>query len=156
MDINYYVFRKTSFGGFNRKDVIDYIESIKNEYADYKSKAEKTIAELQARIEELEAGMCWQEAITEEPLEETEVTEETCEEILEPETEQEHSVIDELCLNTQKKEINEKEENVTVSGGMERLYETIKNFSFDYQLEEKKESKGEETSVLDSITTFIF
>ncbi len=162
MDINYYVFRKTSFGGFNRKDVIDYIESIKNEYADYKSKAEKEISELRARIEELESGAYQKEAIAEETFQETEATEETCEEIQEPEAQQEqeqqpqHSVIDSLCLNTQGKETPEANESALGSGGMERLYETIKNFSFDYQNEEKKESKGEEASVLDSITTFIF
>lgn len=153
MDINYYVFRKTGFGGFNRKDVIDYIENIKNEYADYKSKAEKTIAELKARIEELESGLYQQETAAEEISLETELTEEFCEETKEIE---EQSVIDCLCLNADEKEVPAAEETIVISDDMERFYETIKNFSFDYAGEEDGESKITEKSVLDSITTFIF
>lgn len=53
MDNNYNVFRRATFGGFNRKDVIDYIERIKNEFLEYKNGVEKTIAELRQQISEL-------------------------------------------------------------------------------------------------------
>lgn len=53
MDNNYNVFRRATFGGFNRRDVIDYIERIKNEFLEYKNGVEKTIAELRQQISEL-------------------------------------------------------------------------------------------------------
>lgn len=51
------LFRKATFGGFNREDVINYIERIKNEHFDYKNKAERNIEELKEKIAELEAAL---------------------------------------------------------------------------------------------------
>ena len=55
MDNNINKFRKATFGGFNRKDVIDYIEKIQNEFYDYKKETEKTVEKLNEKISQLEA-----------------------------------------------------------------------------------------------------
>lgn len=47
-------FRKATFGGFNRKDVIDYIEKIKNESFEYKKQVEETVNSLNEKMRELE------------------------------------------------------------------------------------------------------
>lgn len=57
------VFRKTPFGGFNREDVVNYIEKIKNDFFEYKNNAQKTIDELTDKIRELEKKV--QESINE-------------------------------------------------------------------------------------------
>lgn len=54
MDNNYSKFRKAAFGGFNREDVINYIEKMKNEFFDYKKEVEATVAQLNEKIRELE------------------------------------------------------------------------------------------------------
>lgn len=55
MDNSINKFRKATFGGFNRKDVIDYIEKIQNEFYDYKKETEKTVVRLNEKISQLEA-----------------------------------------------------------------------------------------------------
>lgn len=54
MDHSNRLFRKAVFGGFNKDDVIDYIESMKNEFFEYKKQVEETINELNQKIAELE------------------------------------------------------------------------------------------------------
>lgn len=54
MDNSNRLFRKAVFGGFNKDDVIDYIESMKNEFFEYRRQVEETIAELNKKISELE------------------------------------------------------------------------------------------------------
>lgn len=54
MDHSNRLFRKAVFGGFNKDDVIDYIESMKNEFFEYKKQVEETINELHQKINELE------------------------------------------------------------------------------------------------------
>lgn len=56
MENNFSKLRKTTFGGFNKKDVIAYIEKIKNESYEYKSRVEKTVKELETQIAELNAA----------------------------------------------------------------------------------------------------
>lgn len=48
-------FRTAMFGGFNKEDVISYIEKIKNEFFDYKKESEATISRLNQKIKDLEA-----------------------------------------------------------------------------------------------------
>lgn len=55
MEGNYYNFRKAKVGGFNKKDVINYIEKMRNEFYDYKKAVESTVDSLNAKISELEA-----------------------------------------------------------------------------------------------------
>lgn len=55
MDSNYISFKKAKVGGFNKKDVINYIEKMRNEFYDYKKAVESTIDSLNSRIRELEA-----------------------------------------------------------------------------------------------------
>lgn len=53
MENNFSKLRKTTFGGFNKKDVIAYIEKIKNESYEYKTQVEKTVKNLETQIDEL-------------------------------------------------------------------------------------------------------
>ena len=46
--------RKTTFGGFNKQDVITYIEKVKNEAYEEKSRLQKQVKELTDKISELE------------------------------------------------------------------------------------------------------
>lgn len=48
------LFRNTVFGGFNKDDVIDYIENMKNEFFEYRSQVEQTIKELNEKITSLQ------------------------------------------------------------------------------------------------------
>ena len=50
-------FRKAKIGGFNKKDVISYIEKMRNDFFDFKTAVEATIDTLNAKINELEAVM---------------------------------------------------------------------------------------------------
>ena len=47
--------RKTTFGGFNKQDVISYIEKVKNEAYEEKSRLQKQVKELTDKIGDLEA-----------------------------------------------------------------------------------------------------
>lgn len=54
MEKEFGTFRKAAFGGFNRKDVISYIEKMKNETYEYKLQVEQTVSSLNEKIAELE------------------------------------------------------------------------------------------------------
>lgn len=55
MENNFNKFRKAKIGGFNRKDVIDYIEKIQNEFFSYKKETDETVSRLREKIAELES-----------------------------------------------------------------------------------------------------
>lgn len=44
------MFRKATFGGFNKEDVMLYIENMKNEFFDYKAQVEETIRTLNEKL----------------------------------------------------------------------------------------------------------
>ena len=48
------MFRKAAFGGFNKEDVMQYIENMKNEFFDYKAQVEETIRTLNEKLESAE------------------------------------------------------------------------------------------------------
>lgn len=54
MEKEFSTFRKSTFGGFNRKDVISYIEKMRNESYEYKMQVEETVKSLNEKIVELE------------------------------------------------------------------------------------------------------
>ncbi len=54
MENNYNRFRRAAIGGFNRQDVIEYIEKMKNEFFDYKKEVEQTVSQLNEKISQLE------------------------------------------------------------------------------------------------------
>ena len=56
MEGNYISFRKAKVGGFNKKDVIAYIEKMRNDFFDYKKAVEATIDQLNAKVRELETA----------------------------------------------------------------------------------------------------
>ena len=53
MNKEYTSFRKAAFGGFNRRDVISYIEKMRNESFEYKKQVEETVKSLNEKIREL-------------------------------------------------------------------------------------------------------
>lgn len=55
MEKNNRLFRKATFGGFNKDDVIDYIEKMKLEFFEYRSQVEETIKELNEKIASFES-----------------------------------------------------------------------------------------------------
>ena len=46
--------RKATFGGFNKEDVMQYIETMKTEFFDYKAQVEETIHELNEKLQAFE------------------------------------------------------------------------------------------------------
>ena len=48
------LFRKAKFGGFNKEDVMQYIETMKKDFFDYKAQVEETIHELNDRLASFE------------------------------------------------------------------------------------------------------
>ena len=54
MEKDFRSFRTAAFGGFNKKDVITYIEKVQNEYFEYKKQVEATVDGLNKKIRELE------------------------------------------------------------------------------------------------------
>lgn len=54
MEKEFSTFRKSTFGGFNRKDVISYIEKMRNESYEYRMQVEETVKSLNEKIVELE------------------------------------------------------------------------------------------------------
>lgn len=54
MEKEFGTFRKSTFGGFNRKDVISYIEKMRNESYEYRMQVEETVKSLNEKILELE------------------------------------------------------------------------------------------------------
>ena len=48
---------KTSALGFNRSDVINYIEKTRNDFYDYKIQTQRTIDDLNDKIKELEEAL---------------------------------------------------------------------------------------------------
>ena len=55
MDNNFMKLRKSTFGGFNKQDVIAYIEKVKNDAYEEKNRLQKQIKELTDKIGDLEA-----------------------------------------------------------------------------------------------------
>lgn len=47
------LFRKTAFGGFNKDDVLNYIERMKREFYDYRAQVEETVRDLQEKLSEM-------------------------------------------------------------------------------------------------------
>ena len=101
MDGNYNKFRKATFGGFNRKDVIDYIEKIQNEFFDYKSETEKAVKKLRERIEELEkltnVEVCCREIAETDSEDKIEPTDSASANEINIATDKLKNVTDELC-----------------------------------------------------------
>ena len=51
MDNEFGKLRKKTFGGFNPKDVVDFIEKTRNELFEYKTSAQKNMEELKEMVE---------------------------------------------------------------------------------------------------------
>lgn len=68
MEKEFSSFRKATFGGFNRKDVINYIEKMRNESHEYKKQVEETVKNLNEKIRELENAARLMESTESEEL----------------------------------------------------------------------------------------
>ena len=90
-------FRKATFG-FNRKDVIAYIEKMRNESYEYKKQVEDTVNSLNEKIRELENAARLMDKVVPAESSDTEsgITAESCEDIGLA-TKHLKSVADELC-----------------------------------------------------------
>ncbi len=91
-------FRKATFGGFNRKDVISYIEKMRNESFEYRKQVDETVKNLNEKIRELEnaAILIESSAISEADTSSDEVSSEYLSDIG-PATKHLKTVADELC-----------------------------------------------------------
>ena len=91
-------FRKATFGGFNRKDVIDYIEKMRNESFEYRKQVDETVKSLNKKIIELEnaARLVESSAAAEAEPVSVEAPAENQEDIAMA-TKQLKTVVDELC-----------------------------------------------------------
>ena len=74
MEKEFSTFRKSTFGGFNRKDVINYIEKMRNESYEYKTQVEETVKSLNEKIRELETAARLMESATAEAVVEAEAS----------------------------------------------------------------------------------
>ena len=102
MEENYVSFRKAKVGGFNKKDVISYIEKMRNDFFDYKKAVESTIEQLNAKVRELESACEGQkeqirEVIVEVPVEVVNIADPLSN--INEATSQLRLVADELCKN---------------------------------------------------------
>lgn len=101
MENNFNKFRRAAFGGFNREDVISYIEKMKNEFFDYKKEVESTVEQLNGKIRELEAAyeaaLVTVEVVTPDTFEEEEQVNPVSD--INEATRKLRTVADELCKN---------------------------------------------------------
>lgn len=97
MDKDFSSFRKSTFGGFNRKDVINYIEKMRNESFEYKKQVEETVKSLNEKISELEAaGLIMQQKAVESEVSSQDAAMLDCADIGQA-TKHLKQVADELC-----------------------------------------------------------
>ena len=170
-------FRKATFGGFNRKDVINYIEKMRNESFEYKKQVDETVKNLNEKIRELENAARLMEssapAETELPVEET-VTENYGD--IGVATKHLKTVADELCRslgdfidklsekglfdNTSEAEYEAGEtESVAVEEELSLVDGILSSISYLGGIAEKegvKESRTEEVSVSELLSGFSF
>lgn len=102
MEKEFGTFRKSAFGGFNRKDVIEYIEKMKNETYEYKLQVEETVKGLNEKICELESAASFiADSCTDDAAFDSASVVLSCESVgdIKQATKQLKFVADELCRN---------------------------------------------------------
>ena len=132
MDNNINKFRKAAFGGFNRKDVIDYIEKIQNEFFDYKKETEKTVERLNEKITQLES-LC---SGVERPMIEAEEKADASEQMME-----ENDSAGEINMATAKLRNVTEELCRSLNDFMEKLSENSISVMLDIPCEESSEEE---------------
>ncbi len=157
MENNFNKFRRSAFGGFNREDVISYIEKMKNEFFDYKKEVELTVEQLNSKIRELEAAyeavsvpsVCADEAAEEEthtnPVSD-----------INEATRKLRSVADELCRNlsdfmvkvTENNAVAENTEIIEQDVPVEETAET------EAEAETETETEDKVSSILKAVNAF--
>lgn len=156
MENNFNKFRRAAFGGFNREDVISYIEKMKNEFFDYKKEVESTVDQLNSKIRELEEAYEAVSVPSEDEM--TEMIEETAEDTnpvsdINEATRKLRCVADELCKNLSDFMIKVTENNVIVENDEPHTDLGI----VDYEVEENlslAESEDKVTSILKAVSSF--
>lgn len=156
MENNFNKFRRAAFGGFNREDVISYIEKMKNEFFDYKKEVESTVEQLNSKIRELEEAY---EAVSVPSVNDnTDEIEEIAEEInpvsdINEATRKLRSVADELCKNLSDFMVKVTENNVVIES--EELHaepESASSAVEEIELVAVKDDKV--TSILKAVSSF--
>lgn len=159
MDSKNRLFRKSRFGGFNRDDVIDYIETMKNEFYEYKTDVEETIKSLNDRIEELEKeNLRLLDSIDEREIEYNEFEENYPVDGINEATDHLKMVADELCDSLCRflDKLNDNSFTVTVEAPVSRAEnETgvsgILNSVFSDKTAKKTTEDSSKESILDSV-----
>lgn len=141
-------FRKSTFGGFNRKDVINYIEKMKNETYEYKMQVEQTVRTLNEKIVELEnaASLC-----TEGSASSVRTSAFGAESVgdIKDATSHLKSVADELC-----KSLSDLIEKLSVRGLYEEG-EEISSFDMEPFAEEEEETETDTVTTILSALSFL-
>lgn len=136
MEKEFSTFRKSTFGGFNRKDVINYIEKMRNESYEYKMQVEETVKSLNEKIIELEnaARLMEVDLVKCEADESVSAPAENMSDIGDA-TRHLKSVADELCRS-----LGEFMEKLSRKGFFEKTEEILpEEEGFDFGLEEEPE-----------------
>ena len=153
MDSNYNKFRKATFGGFNRKDVIDYIEKIQNEFFDYKTETEKTVKKLHEKINELERLTAGELQIA-ETEEKTETSEFAPANEINEATDKLKNVTDELCRSLT--DFIEKLSENSISVMLDIPYEENsddENYDIECEKDKQEEPFNKVESILSSVSS---
>ncbi len=146
MEKEFSSFRKSTFGGFNRKDVINYIEKMRNESFEYKKQVEETVNSLNEKIIELEnaARLMEVDLIEDDVTEDAPASVENMNDINDA-TKHLKSVADELCRS-----LGEFMEKLSRKGLFVRLEESLP-FEQDIIADIEKAEETEEKSLVDGI-----
>ncbi len=169
MDGNYINFRKARVGGFNKKDVISYIEKMRNDFYDYKKAVEATVDQLNAKIRELESACEEQKQEIQTPVEEAPVAPQKSNDPLadiNEATNQLRMVADELCKNLSdfmskinyeaqncEQETAEVEETESVEAYIEEIAENILEETFEKDIQTESDRVS---SILNASLNFSF
>lgn len=153
MENNFNKFRRAAFGGFNREDVISYIEKMKNEFFDYKKEVELTVEQLNSKIRELEEAY---EAVSTPVMSENSAAIEEAEEInpvsdINEATRKLRFVADELCRNLSDFMVRVTENNVIAESEELKEEETVVVFE-ETEAETAQEDKV--ASILKATSSF--
>lgn len=159
MEENYISFRKAKVGGFNKKDVIAYIEKMRNDFFDYKKAVEATIDQLNAKVRELETACQVQSETVKEVIVEVPVAVESNADPLSDineATSQLRLVADELCrsLSDFMSKISVSEQDVSQTSEKPEIFENVSAYIeetakeiFEEECEESSDNTDEEPVV---------
>ncbi len=157
MDNNFSNLRKSTFGGFNRKDVVAYIEKARNNHYSEKVRLEKELEELKAQLEEKESTIAQQKALIcewesrvaselEEKQELMEIAERLKTEILANEEKDDNPVAEINQATSKLKDVADE-----LCNSLKDFIERISENSYSLVIESKPEKEFDGKKILDEI-----